>query len=109
MNDQNRIQIFGVPVDDIDEERFGETIRRLATDNGKHQIVFLDFRGLMRARGKGEYADMIRTASLVVPTSKSILAGARFLKLPVPTVTIPLPSSSNYLVPSNKSEEHSIW
>ncbi|ADK79307.1 WecB/TagA/CpsF family glycosyltransferase [Sediminispirochaeta smaragdinae] len=84
MNDQNRIQIFGVPVDDIDEERFGETIRRLATDNGKHQIVFLDFRGLMRARGKGEYADMIRTASLVVPTSKSILAGARFLKLPVP-------------------------
>jgi N-acetylglucosaminyldiphosphoundecaprenol N-acetyl-beta-D-mannosaminyltransferase len=84
MNEQNRIRIFGVPIDDLPEEDFGETIRRMANDSGKHQVIFINLRGLMRARGKSEYAEMVRSASLVIPTSKSILAGARFLKLKVP-------------------------
>jgi N-acetylglucosaminyldiphosphoundecaprenol N-acetyl-beta-D-mannosaminyltransferase len=84
MIDQNRIRLLGVPVDDLDEAEFDSTIRRLAADNGKHQILFLDLRGLLKARGNGEYAKMVQSASLVIPTSKSILAGARFLSLKVP-------------------------
>lgn len=84
MNDTNRIRLLGVPVDDVSEEALGDTIRALASDGGKHQILFLDLKGLLRARGKSDYAGMVQEASLVVPTATSILKGAAFLGLPVP-------------------------
>lgn len=84
MNDSKRIQLLGVPVDNLSDEELGETIRQLATDGGKHQIVFLNLRGLLKARGKSEYAQMVQQASLVIPTASSIAKGARFLGLQAP-------------------------
>jgi N-acetylglucosaminyldiphosphoundecaprenol N-acetyl-beta-D-mannosaminyltransferase len=84
MNDTSRIKLLGVPVDDVSEESLGETVRTLASDGGKHQILFINLRGLLKARGNSEYARMVQEASLVIPTATSILKGASFLKLPVP-------------------------
>ncbi len=75
----SRINLLGVPVDILPEREIEETIMNLLDSKGKHQIMFLTLRDLLRARGNSEFAKAVRGAGLVIPTSKSILSGARFL------------------------------
>lgn len=74
-----RIHLLGVPVDILPEQEIEDTIRNLLDSKGKHQVMFLSLWDLLRARGNGEFARAVRDAGLVIPTSKSILRGARFL------------------------------
>ncbi len=76
---RKRIFLLNVPVDIVSEDLLEDVISDLLLDKGKHQIVFLTLRGLLKARGNSEYADTVRKASLVIPTSKRILKGAKFL------------------------------
>jgi N-acetylglucosaminyldiphosphoundecaprenol N-acetyl-beta-D-mannosaminyltransferase len=75
-----RIDLLGVSVDIItgDElERFvHESLQQ--TDAGKN-IVLLSVWDLLRARRQGDYRDFVTGADLVVPISKSLIGGARFL------------------------------
>ena len=86
---RKRIRLLGVPVDVIPETEIEDAVRDLTDDGGKHHIVFLGLFDLLRARGKGEFGKTVRQASLVIPTSKNIVAGARFLGKPEPVRYMP--------------------
>ncbi len=84
-----RIHIFNVPVDILPDEVFDDTIRDLLADKGQHQIVFLSFDGLLKARKNNDFARTVANARLVIPTSKRIVKAARFLGLPEPIRYMP--------------------
>jgi len=84
----NRITVLGVSVDILDPERIDEVVK-LLEDGRNHQIVLLSLWDLMRARRSGEFRGMIAGASLVLPISRSIVRGARFLRKPEPIRYMP--------------------
>ncbi len=80
----DRISLLGVPVDICSSENLENEILELLAKPGTKQIVFLSVWDLLKARHKGDFSECIRNANLVLPISKSILRGAKFLKKPVP-------------------------
>jgi len=80
----NRISLIGVPVDICAPENLENEILELLARPGTKQIVFLSIWNLLKARHKGDYAECIKNADLILPISKSILRGAKFLKKEVP-------------------------
>lgn len=79
-----RINLIGVPVDICSPENLENEILELLAHPGTKQIVLLSIWDLLKARHKGEFSECIKNANLIIPISKSIIKGARFLKLPVP-------------------------
>jgi N-acetylglucosaminyldiphosphoundecaprenol N-acetyl-beta-D-mannosaminyltransferase len=79
-----RIEIVGVPVDICRPENLEAEILELMAKPGTKQIVFLSVWNLLKARGHSDYAECVRNADLILPVSKSIIRGARFLKKTVP-------------------------
>ncbi len=79
-----RIELLGVPVDILQPQDVETEILELLAKPGTKQIVFLSVWDLLKARRKNDYAQCVRDADLVLPVSKSILRGARFLKKNVP-------------------------
>lgn len=80
-----RIELLGVPVDVCRPESLEEEILKILEKPGTKQIVFLTIWGLLKARNKKkDFGDCLRNADLILPVSKSILKGAKFLKLDVP-------------------------
>ncbi|MDR1468645.1 MAG: WecB/TagA/CpsF family glycosyltransferase [Spirochaetaceae bacterium] len=81
-----RIDLLGVPIDIIAEDRFEQFVHESLKNKefGKN-IVLLSVWDLLRARRPGDYRNMVTDAALVIPISKSLLGGARFLtgKTPV--------------------------
>ena len=80
----NRISLLGVPVDICKPEELEEKVLEILNKPGTKQIVFLSIWNLLKARRKGDFAESIKSADLILPISKSILKGAKFLKLDVP-------------------------
>ena len=79
-----RIDLLTVPVDIIQNEELEEKILAMLAEPSAKQIVFLSVWDLLRARINAEYLVALRNADLVLPISKSIIKGAKFLKLPIP-------------------------
>mgnify|MGYP002624660941 CR=1 FL=1 len=79
-----KIDILGVPVHNCLPQDFEDEIVRLLEKEGAKQIVFLSVWDLLRARGKNDFAECVKNADLVLPVSKSILKGARFLGRVIP-------------------------
>ena len=79
-----RIKVLGVPVDVCEPQDLEGKIMELVAQPGTKQIVFLSVWDLLKARRKGEYARCVQNADLIIPISKSILRGAKFLKQTVP-------------------------
>ena len=75
-----RINLIGVPVDIVQPENLESEILELLAKPGTKQIVFLSIWNLLRARHKGYFSECINSADLIIPISKSILKGAKFLK-----------------------------
>ena len=92
-----RIELLGVPVDVCRPAEFEEAIVSLMETDGPKQIVFLSIWDLLKARGRSEFANAVKHADLILPTSKSIISGAKFLKLPVPTRWNPFDSLVNIM------------
>ncbi len=86
---RKRIFLLNVPVDIIPEESLEDIVSDLLLDKGKHQIIFLSLRGLLKARGNSPFADTVRKASLVIPVSKRIIRGAKFLDKHLPVRYMP--------------------
>lgn len=80
----NRINLLGVPVDICSPENLENEILEMLAKPGTKQIVFLSIWNLLKARHKGDFAECIKSADLILPISKSILKGAKFLKMPIP-------------------------
>lgn len=79
-----RIELLGVPVDVCQKTELEGKIFELLEKDGPSQILFLSIWDLLKARGKNDFAECVRNADLILPVSKSILSGARFLKKTVP-------------------------
>jgi N-acetylglucosaminyldiphosphoundecaprenol N-acetyl-beta-D-mannosaminyltransferase len=84
-----RIDLLTVPIDILPEESIEEIVRSMTSDQGRHQIVFLTLRDLLRAKRNNEYRRCVLSASLVIPTTRSLLFGAKFLKKQIPVRYMP--------------------
>ena len=91
---RGRISLLRVPLDIVPSEELSDTVCDLLlnqpspdSENKKqgHDVILLSLWDLLRARRSGEYRDYVYHASMVVPISKSLVSGARFLtgKIPV--------------------------
>jgi N-acetylglucosaminyldiphosphoundecaprenol N-acetyl-beta-D-mannosaminyltransferase len=80
-----RICLLKVPIDIVPKEHFEALIFQLLDSQKGENIVLLSLWDLLKARRNGEYRTFISSASLVIPISKSLVGGARFLtgKTPV--------------------------
>lgn len=79
-----RIDVCGVPVDILRPENLEQEILEILAKPGTKQIMFLNIWKLLKARGKNDYAQALREADLIIPVSKSIIKGAKFLKREIP-------------------------
>ncbi|MDD5790412.1 MAG: WecB/TagA/CpsF family glycosyltransferase [Spirochaetia bacterium] len=81
----NRISLLGVPVDVCRPEDMDEVILEILAKPGTKQIVFLSVWDLLKGRNKKKnFSKYLHSADLILPVSKSLLWGAKFLKKPVP-------------------------
>ena len=72
-----RIELLGVPVDVVKPENMEKVLFSLHEQAGIKQIVFITVWDLLKAKRNATYMNCLKSAALVLPTSK-------FLKLPVP-------------------------
>ncbi len=105
---RKRIFILNVPVDVVPEDSLEDIVNDLLLDKGKHQIIFLSLRGLLKARGNSQFADTVRKASLVIPISKRIVRGAKFLGKHIPVRYMPFDFSIK-LLGILENQNHSLY
>ena len=74
-----RVKVLGVPVDIVSPDELGPLVYELLAKGEPHNIILLSLWDLMRARRSSEYRGYVQRASLVIPISKSVIGGARFL------------------------------
>ncbi len=79
-----RISLIGVPVDICSPENLENEVLEILAKPGTKQIVFLSIWDLLKARRKNDFSECIKNADLILPISKSILKGAKFLKHDIP-------------------------
>ena len=79
-----RINLIGVPIDVCGPENLEAAILELLAKPGTKQIIFLSIWDLLKARRKNDFSECVKNADLVLPISKSILKGAKFLRKPIP-------------------------
>ncbi|MEL3902076.1 MAG: WecB/TagA/CpsF family glycosyltransferase [Treponema phagedenis] len=79
-----RINFLTVPLDVLLEEEIETTVLSLLEKEEPQQIIFVSLWDVLKARRNYEFKQMLENAALCLPISKSLIRGARFLKLPVP-------------------------
>jgi N-acetylglucosaminyldiphosphoundecaprenol N-acetyl-beta-D-mannosaminyltransferase len=82
VNDLQRITLLRVPIDIVPEDQIPRIAREFAESDGHRTIVFLTYAKFMKARRDPEFLAHLNRASLIIPVSKSLENGCRFLKLP---------------------------
>jgi N-acetylglucosaminyldiphosphoundecaprenol N-acetyl-beta-D-mannosaminyltransferase len=87
--DKKRIDVLNVPLDIVHEDSLEKVIKVMLLNGEYNQIVLLRFKDLMRARRSQEYRRLLSKASLVIPVSPCITAGAAFLKKGKPEKFMP--------------------
>ena len=76
---KQRVNLLKVPVDIISPEQLSSFVYNLIKEEKEHNIVLLSLWDLLRARRNNEYRSYILGASLIIPISKSIVSGLKFL------------------------------
>jgi len=76
---RQRITLLNVPIDIVAPENLSAVIYDFINEKKEHNIVLLSLWDLLRARRSGEYRTYVSRASLVIPISKSIIGGLKFL------------------------------
>jgi len=76
---RERIRLLKVPIDIVEPEDLDLLVFRLVNEQMEYSVVLLSIWDLLRARRNAEYREYINQAVLVIPISKSIVTGARFL------------------------------
>jgi N-acetylglucosaminyldiphosphoundecaprenol N-acetyl-beta-D-mannosaminyltransferase len=74
-----RIELLKIPLDIVPRDKLEEIIFTLLKESEGKNIVLLSIWDLLYARHNLEYREYIKSAALVVPISKSLVRGARFL------------------------------
>jgi len=76
---KQRVNLLSVPIDIIAPEQLGAFVYKSIKEEKECNIVLLSLWDLLRARRNSEYRAYIFKASLVIPISKSIISGLKFL------------------------------
>jgi N-acetylglucosaminyldiphosphoundecaprenol N-acetyl-beta-D-mannosaminyltransferase len=76
---RERVSLFKIPLDIVAPDRLGEAVNDLLAAGEGKNIVLLSLTDLLRARRNGEYGAYVKNAGLVIPISKSLVGGLRFL------------------------------
>jgi N-acetylglucosaminyldiphosphoundecaprenol N-acetyl-beta-D-mannosaminyltransferase len=76
---RERVNFLKVPIDIVEPSQLGLLIFQLLAEEKEQNIVLLSLWDLLRARRNAEYRDYVKQATLVIPISKSIVSGIRFL------------------------------
>jgi N-acetylglucosaminyldiphosphoundecaprenol N-acetyl-beta-D-mannosaminyltransferase len=76
---KSRINLLSVPVDIIPPEQLGAVVYDLLSVEKEHNIVLLSLWDLLKARRNNEYRNYVLNASLIIPISKSIISGIKFI------------------------------
>ncbi|MDR2864350.1 MAG: WecB/TagA/CpsF family glycosyltransferase [Spirochaetaceae bacterium] len=84
-----RISLLKVPIDILECNDVEGAVFELLKNGGGENIVLLSLWDLLRARHNIEYRDYIKSAALVIPISKSLVRGARFLTGKIPERYMP--------------------
>lgn len=93
-----RISILGVPVDICNPEDMDSIILEILAKPGTKQIVFLSVWDLLKGRKrKKTFSQYLKSADLILPVSKSIIKGAKFLKKEAPVRYNPFSATINIL------------
>lgn len=92
-----RINLLGVPVDICEPQNLENELMEILAMPGTKQIIFLSIWDLFKARHNEDFAECLKSASLILPISKSILRGAKFLKKNVPVRYNPFNASIQIL------------
>jgi len=71
--------LLNVPVDIISPEQLSSVVYEFLSDEKEHNIVLLSLWDLLRARRNNDYRSYVLNASLIVPISKSLISGIKFL------------------------------
>ncbi len=80
-----RISVIGVPVDVCNPQDLDSVILEILAKPGTKNIVFLTIWDLLKGRNKKKaFSQYLKNADLIIPVSKSIITGAKFLKKDVP-------------------------
>jgi N-acetylglucosaminyldiphosphoundecaprenol N-acetyl-beta-D-mannosaminyltransferase len=77
--ERERINFLKVPIDSVPHEQLGLVVYDLLRKGEGRDVVLLSLTDLLRARRNGEYREYVQKAALVIPISKSIVGGIRFL------------------------------
>jgi N-acetylglucosaminyldiphosphoundecaprenol N-acetyl-beta-D-mannosaminyltransferase len=92
-----KISLLKVPLNIVPEEHLQDIIFRLLDSEKGENIVLLSVWDLLKARRNGEYRTFISEASLVIPISKSLVGGAKFLTGKAPIRYMPFDFVVNIL------------
>jgi len=76
---RQRVNLLDVNVDIVTPDQIDSIVYDLLKEQKEHNIVLLSLWDLLKARRNNEYRTYIRKASLVIPISKSIISGIKFL------------------------------
>ncbi|MDR2375280.1 MAG: WecB/TagA/CpsF family glycosyltransferase [Treponema sp.] len=77
--DRERINFLKVPIDIVPHDQLGPAVYELLRKGGGQNVVLLSLMDLLEARRNSEYREYVQNAALVIPISKSIVGGIRFL------------------------------
>ena len=103
-----RIHLLKVPIDIVKPEDLGKTVLQLLAEGKGQNIVLLSVWDLLRARRNTEYHNFVKNAALVIPISKSIVRGCRFLLKKKPARYMPFEFVINLLT-ILEEQEHSCY
>jgi N-acetylglucosaminyldiphosphoundecaprenol N-acetyl-beta-D-mannosaminyltransferase len=76
---RERVKFLKVPIDIVPQDRLTEAVYELLAAGKGQNIVLLSLWDFLRARRNGEYRSFVLKAGLVIPISKSLIGGLRFL------------------------------
>jgi N-acetylglucosaminyldiphosphoundecaprenol N-acetyl-beta-D-mannosaminyltransferase len=104
-----RVELLGIPIDilpaDCLKDRVRELLRGKTGGDGGHNIILLSFTDLIKARRPGEFRDFILGADIVIPISRSLVNGVRFLDGRTPIRYMPFDFIISLLTILEESEE----
>jgi len=79
MDSVEQLNCLKVKISNVSMEQLPELLYQLLETGESHHIVLLSLWDLLRARQNNEYRTYVQSAALVIPISKSIVGGIRFL------------------------------
>ncbi|MDR1466566.1 MAG: WecB/TagA/CpsF family glycosyltransferase [Treponema sp.] len=77
---KERISLLNVPLDIVKENDLSFVINELLSSKSPKNIALLSLWDLLQARRNADYRSYITNADLIVPISKSLISGSRFLR-----------------------------